>query len=99
MNSEATKFLADWERMRRQSRRAYVTKYGVFGWGIPAGLSIGAGRWVFQPESITVGIIIGHAVSGAVLGMVYGLYHWDKYETRYRSLAERGSGTNPTSLG
>lgn len=94
MSPEDTKFLAGWGRARRQSRRAYVTKHGVLYWGIPVGIWTCAGLWFFQPESITARHFFGYGLSGAVIGMIRGLYEWDKYETRFRSLTGRGSGTD-----
>lgn len=95
MSPEDTAFLAMWEPHRQKSRRRYVTTCGVLGWGVPFWLLFCAFHRVWDPEKVTVAFVIFNGATSALMGMIYGLFYWDKNETRYRSLTSRKAGADP----
>lgn len=94
--SDAPHILASrWEKQRAMGRRAFVWRYGVLGWGLPAALLTIAYafikeqgfRWSADAASSTLrlGIVITLVLFPA-LGHTFGARLW---ETREREREER----------
>lgn len=80
-----------WERRRTMGRRAFVWRYGVLGWGLPAALLTIAYAFIREQgfawsadtasAKLRVGIVIT-LVLFPVLGHLFGGRLWDTRERR-----------------
>jgi hypothetical protein len=85
---------ARWRRTRAGGRSAFVWRYGVVGWGLPAGLlaavyhvaRAGALGGSWSPAAIRPlwGSIAGLLVVCGVVGYLLGAWLWDYCEAKFK---------------
>jgi len=88
---------ARWTRTRAGGRRAFVWRYGVAGWGLPAG-ALAAVYHILRVRASTPGMALSVAavrplwvslaaliVVCAVVGYLLGSWLWDYCEARFGS--------------
>jgi hypothetical protein len=89
---------ARWTRTRAAGRRAFVWRYGVAGWGLPAG-ALAAVYHILRVRTSTPGMALSVAavrplwvslaallVVCAVVGYLLGSWLWDYCEARFGSV-------------
>jgi hypothetical protein len=86
---------ARWARTRATGRRAFVWRYGVVGWGLPAG-ALATAYHIFRVRASTPGMtlsvtavrplwvsVVGLFVVCGVVGYLLGAWLWDYCEARF----------------
>lgn len=81
--------IARWEATRKSGRKAYIIKFGIFGWGVPVALAVTGMDWYYGTplNELAVLLAIRLVLFGLVGGVAFGAVMW-KFSERLYAQAE-----------